>query len=714
MRFPMSVLRIGVSGLVILAVALVLGPGVVAGTEFESQHISFTLDVPTHTAIFTDTGTVNTEPGWNLFRLGRNLKISSFSIDGKAEDFVAVPIEDTLKLPAELAVNLPEFDTTGQPQLVVFKTKKSGPLEFSLSYSGTFNQDIDNIRFSNERVGAEVSGTILDKGAYLSSAAIFYPQGTERLAKYTVTSDIPAAWEGISDGNIISSEVQGDRKVQTFENPFIADGVTFFAAPFVIKSVNLSGAKVSCYFFSADSSLMDNYLRASADYLQMYNELIGPYPYRQFTVVENFFPTGYGMPAWTLLGQEVIRLPFIISSSLGHEVLHNWWGNSVFVDYDRGNWCEGATVYGADYRYKLLSSPNDARDYRKDILKQYVAYVTPENDFPLRDFKSRTSPDTRTIGYNKAMMVYHMIEKIIGTAPFFNAWRLVYDRYKGQQISWEEWIDAFETVSGKNLGYIIPEWIDRAGAPTLDVAVNGVTPADSGKGNVVSLDLKERGDQTYTLTVPLRFTGPQMTYDTSVLLEVPSATYSITVPGSPATVEVDPDYDLFRRLYPDEVEPIVEAVIGKEAWSFVSYASDTALANAFHTFAENFAGSDSVALTSPNMLTSADSAKAPVLFNPTTMPDYLSDLVLSGADSITLAGMTYPRTGYTFVLSGQNWNGFDKYLVVISRDAASLPRVGQLVPHYGKYSYLVFQGPKNVGKGQWPVTQSPLKKKLPM
>ncbi len=685
----------------------------VNAAEFESQHVMFTLDVASHSATFTDTGTVNTDPGWNLFRLGGNLTISSFQIDDKPAEFVAVLIKDTLKLPAELINNLPPFDTTGQPQLVFFKTRKAGPLDYSLSYSGEFYQETENIRFSNEKVGAEISGTIFDKGAYLGSSAIFYPQGTERLARYTVTGNIPAEWEGISDGNVVSSDVVGDRRIQTFENPFISDGITFFAAPVVVKSVSLSGTTVACYFFAADTSLMDNYLRASANYIQMYNELIGPYPYRQFTVVENFFPTGYGMPAWTLLGQDVIRLPFIISTSLGHEVLHNWWGNSVFVDYERGNWCEGATVYGADYRYKLLSSAAEARDYRKDILNQYVSYVDPSNDFPLRDFKARTSPDTRTVGYNKAMMVYHMIEKIIGTPAFFTTWRLVYDRYQGQQISWEEWTDAFETVSGKNLGYIIPEWIDRAGAPSLDIRVNSVTPDDSGTGRIVSLELEERGDQVYTLQVPLRFTGSLFTYDTSVTLEVSAASFSVDVPGVPSTVEVDPDYDLFRRLYPEEVEPVIAAVIGKEAWTFVSYSPDQSTSNAFTAFAENFSG-DSIALTAPAVLAGVEKTTAPVLFNPTTLPDYFNDQLSVAADSVTIAGVTYPKAGNSFVLAGQNWDGFDKLLVVISSDTASLARIGQLVPHYGKYSYLVFQGAKNVAKGQWALTQSPLKKKLPM
>ena len=35
-------------------------------------------------------------------------------------------------------------------------------------------------------------------------------------------------------------------------------------------------------------------------------------------------------------------------------------------------------------------------------------------------------------------------------------------------------------------------------------------------------------------------------------------------------------------------------------------------------------------------------------------------------------------------------------------------RISTKVPHYGKYSYLVFEHARNVAKGTWPVTQSPL------
>lgn len=41
-------------------------------------------------------------------------------------------------------------------------------------------------------------------------------------------------------------------------------------------------------------------------------------------------------------------------------------------------------------------------------------------------------------------------------------------------------------------------------------------------------------------------------------------------------------------------------------------------------------------------------------------------------------------------------------------DADAAASVGRKIPHYGKYSYLVFDGATNVAKGTWPVSESPM------
>src|SRR4029453_18980304 len=81
-----------------------------------------------------------------------------------------------------------------------------------------------------------------------------------------------------------------------------------------------------------DDALAAKYLDATAPNVAMYTELLGPHAYGKFAIVENFWDTGYGMPSFTLLGPQEIRLPFIPTTSYPHEILHDWGGYGVYVD----------------------------------------------------------------------------------------------------------------------------------------------------------------------------------------------------------------------------------------------------------------------------------------------------------------------------------------------------------------------------------------------
>ncbi|MCM2272258.1 MAG: hypothetical protein NDJ18_06880 [candidate division Zixibacteria bacterium] len=676
------------------------------------HNISLRVDPSTQTGEIEDHGSMVCGAGWNLLYLADSATIRSFTINGKPVEYTLLPDGNEARLTSELRGALEGVELRRNAALVLFKADANDTVAFQISFVARFDDPVENVRFSREKVGNEVTGTIVTQGAYLSSAACFYPQGTESMARFSLMSDIPSRWTAIADGNPISSEVKGDRRIQRFENPFRSDGYVFMAAPYVVKTTSVDSIVVATYFFEEDSSLCDKYLTATADYIRMYQELIGPYPFRQFTVAENFFPTGYGMPGWTLLGQSVLRLPFIITSSLGHEVLHNWWGNSVYVDYARGNWCEAAAVYGADYRYKLLSSPDAARDYRKDILKEYLSYVNDGNDFPIRTFTSRSSAETRTIGYNKGMMLFHLIEQQIGSEPFFDAWKRIYREHRGKAISWEEWIEMFERTSGIKLGFIIPEWIDRAGAPQIGLEIIGVKLDTVAGRKVVSGQLTQSSDNLYRLTVPVVAEGTGVSESSMVTLTTGETAFEFSVPDAATAIAVDPEYHLFRRLYAEEVEPIISAVLGVENKTLISSLSDTPSNEAFAGFGAALT-EDSAKVMTDGQIAGVPRDHAPILLNPAKLPDFLDGHVQVIQDSVIISGQAHPLSGNTFVLAGQNWIGFAKCLVVLTGDPGSLPRLGQLVPHYGKYSYLVFAGTKNIAKGQWSVTNSPLRKALP-
>ena len=86
--------------------------------------------------------------------------------------------------------------------------------------------------------------------------------------------------------------------------------------------------------------------------LERYEPLLGPYPAREFTVVDNFFSSGFAFPTFTLLSSAVIDMGVRSQTTHGyidHEMLHCWWGNGVHVDPRDGNWCEALASYGANY-----------------------------------------------------------------------------------------------------------------------------------------------------------------------------------------------------------------------------------------------------------------------------------------------------------------------------------------------------------------------------
>ena len=221
-----------------------------------------------------------------------------------------------------------------------------------------------------------------------------------------------------------------------------------------------------------------------ARYLNFYSDLFGPYPFEKFAVVENFFPTGYGFPSFTLLGSSIIRLPFIIDTSFPHEIAHSWWGNAIQVDQSEGNWSEGLVTYLADYLLKERRSPAEGRDYRMQLLTDYAALVAPDNDFPLSGFTSRIDPASRAIGYGKGAMVFHMIRTEIGDRAFFGALREICRERLYRSATWGDFERAFSRSSGRDLSSFMKQWLTRPGGPHL--ALSNVTRRREGSGWTVS------------------------------------------------------------------------------------------------------------------------------------------------------------------------------------------------------------------------------------
>ena len=152
-----------------------------------------------------------------------------------------------------------------------------------------------------------------------------------------------------------------------------AEGIDLVAGPYHVDQRVTGNVAVRTYFHPEIDELSADYLTAAHGYLARYSSTIGSYPYAGFSIVSSPLPTGLGMPSFTYLGIEVLRLPFIRTTSLGHEVLHNWWGNGIVADHASGNWAEGLTTYMADHELAARRDREQGAEMRVGWLRDYAA-----------------------------------------------------------------------------------------------------------------------------------------------------------------------------------------------------------------------------------------------------------------------------------------------------------------------------------------------------
>ena len=172
----------------------------------------------------------------------------------------------------------------------------------------------------------------------------------------------------------------------------------------------------------------------------------------------------------------MLRLPFILHSALPHEILHNWWGNGVWVDARQGNWSEGLTAYLADHL--IQEAQGGGAEYRRKLLERYTSFAADGRDLALRDFRSRHSDATQAVGYGKALMLFHMLRRQIGDAAFVAGLQTLWQRHRFSAAGFDEVAAALQsTAAGDALD---PRWRDTPGAPQLVIAGLDVQPTADG------------------------------------------------------------------------------------------------------------------------------------------------------------------------------------------------------------------------------------------
>ncbi|MFN8587109.1 MAG: M20/M25/M40 family metallo-hydrolase [Candidatus Eisenbacteria bacterium] len=582
-----------------------------------------------------------------------------------------------------------------------------------LRYGGHFDFGLSDEKEQYTRGFRQTTGIVSAQGVYLSGDGYWYPQMSRELIAARLSVAMPADWRVIAPGNGRARDADGQAHWNADAG---VDELTLVGGPLLEYREQAGAVDALVYLRTKDDALAAKYLEATAQYLKMYEDLIGPYPYDKFAMVENFWETGYGMPSYTLLGSQIIRFPFILTSSYPHEILHNWWGNSVFVDYESGNWCEGLTAYMADHL--IQEQRGRGAEYRRDALQKYRNYVRDGRDLPLSAFRSRHSAATEAVGYGKALMVFHMLRRQVGDDAFRRWVRAFDERFRGKRASWADVESAFESVSGRDLTRFFADHVTRVGAADLRPERVTVRPAAGGGYEVAGALVQAQDGAPVELHVPVAVqTAKGVTLDTLHCLTKRTA-FALRVQDPPLVLHVDPAADVFRLLDPRETPPSLGQVFGESrVLAVLPSRASAAEQAAWRALAEGWRSEGhAVECVTDAQVKALPADRAVWLLgrgNTLAAARFASgaDFALAH-DTLRVDREAMALAGHCGVLVRRHPAAAEKAIGwIFADDLAALPGLGRKLPHYGKYSALGFEGtePVNVLKAQWSATDSPLR-----
>ena len=591
--------------------------------------------------------------------------------------------------------------------------------QFNLQYNGRINHPITQPGEEYDRAMSETPGLIDSRGVFLADSSVWYPLMDDSLVTFSMTVTVPQNWSVVSQGKRTVHRQEKQKNHIGWEEHQPQDDIYIVANQYREYSQAAGDVQAMVFLRERDDALAQKYLDTTGQYLSMYSRLLGPYLYAKFALVENFWETGYGMPSFTLLGPKVLRFPFILHSSYPHEILHNWWGNGVYVDYESGNWAEGLTAYLADHLIK--EQRGEGAEYRRSVLQKYTDFVTSGRDFPLTEFRSRHSASTEAVGYGKTMMFFHMLRLQLGDGDFVRSLRELYQDQKFKLAAFADVQKAFEKTTNKALDGVFSQWITRVGAPSLRIKTATSTPVNEKYQIKLELEQQQSG-KPYSLNVPVAVHrhGLEQAYETVLHMDNKLQSFEFSVEGRPLRVDVDPQFDVFRRLHAREIPAALSQGFGAEhILILIPSAAPKARKDAYLQLAQAWQKSQEGTW---QIKTDKEVQYLPIdrtiwilgwenRFRPLLEKQLQSHNIIIKNNELRFNDQQFTRQKHSLLFTARHPDNETQTLLWLAVDnIAAMPGLIRKLPHYRKYSYLAFEGdePNNIAKGQWDVSDSPM------
>ncbi len=286
--------------------------------------------------------------------------------------------------------------------------------------------------------------------------------------------------------------------------------------------------------------------------LTIYSNLFGQYPFIKEKYGHAEFASG-GMEHQTMTS-----IGTFDEKVIAHELAHQWFGDKITCRSWSDLWLhEGFAVYSTAL---YLEKEYGTASYWDYINLLTGNAISAEGEVGEPDTSTSQSLFNYALVYAKGAVVLHMLRHALGDSVFFRCLK-GYANQPSLQYSTASTTDlqtAFETVSGRSLGYFFQEWIYGEGYPVYQYSW---TWSGTGDSSAVTINIQQppgrQNPEYFTMPLDIRLLSPVRDTSFSVLNNARNQSFTINFPVNPTSVLIDPDGWVLKLVYPaSEIPPM--------------------------------------------------------------------------------------------------------------------------------------------------------------
>lgn len=321
----------------------------------------------------------------------------------------------------------------------------------------------------------------------------YYLDRPDILARYStrITADKAKYPFLLSNGNKVDSgNLDGGRHFVQWQDPFPKPSYLFalVAGDFDVERgsyVTRSGRKVALEIF-VDKGNLDRAgfaMESLINSMRWDEQRFGlEYDLDIYMIVAVDF---FNMGAMENKGLNIFNSKFVLANPatatdsdyhgiervIGHEYFHNWTGNRVTCrDWFQLSLKEGLTVFrdqefSSDLGSRGVNRINNVRTVRGPQFAEDAGPmahpIRPDVVIEMNNFYTLTV-------YEKGSEVIRMLHTLLGEEHFQAGMRLYFERFDGQAVTCDDFVQAMEDASGIDLGRF-RRWYSQSGTPELTV-----------------------------------------------------------------------------------------------------------------------------------------------------------------------------------------------------------------------------------------------------